>query len=86
MSESMTCRQGLGVLMDYSEGVLPGTLRRNVEAHVEECHRCRKFVRSYGETPRILRDATAETMPATTRRALHQAIAVLPRRRRERRK
>jgi anti-sigma factor RsiW len=73
----MTCRDGVRVLMDYTEGVLPARRRRAVEAHVDGCARCRAFVRSYRETPRILREATATGMPARLGRRLHRRIAAL---------
>jgi anti-sigma factor RsiW len=60
----MTCRDGVRVLIDYTEGVLSAPRRRAVETHVGACARCRGFVRSYCETPRILRAATAARMPA----------------------
>jgi anti-sigma factor RsiW len=35
----------------------------DIEAHVAGCPRCTAFVASYRETPRILREASAVTMP-----------------------
>jgi anti-sigma factor RsiW len=77
MTEGMTCREGVKVLMDYSEGILPARRRKVVEAHVGACSRCRGFVRSYLATPRILREATLAAMPATLQRRLHRKIAAL---------
>jgi len=55
---------GVDLLMDYLEGVLPADVRTAIEEHVAGCPRCMAFVASYRETPRILRDATAATLPA----------------------
>ena len=77
MTKPMTCREGVRVLMDYSEGLLQARRRKVVEAHVGGCRRCQGFVRSYLATPRILREATLATMPARLERRLHRRIAAL---------
>jgi len=63
MSVHVACRDGVELLMDYLEGALPEDLRADLEAHVAACPRCTAFVVAYRETPRILRDATAVTLP-----------------------
>lgn len=75
MKGKVTCRDGVRVLMDYTEGVLPASRRSAVEAHVGGCRRCQRFVRSYRETPRILRNATDASMPARLGRRLHRVLA-----------
>ena len=42
---------------------LPSAMSADLEAHVAGCPRCTAFVASYRETPRILREASAVTMP-----------------------
>lgn len=59
----IACISGVELLMDYLEGVLPRDTHAAIEAHVAGCPRCTAFVASYCETPRILRDATAATLP-----------------------
>ena len=61
--KEVACISGVELLMDYLDGVLPPDLRAALEAHVAGCERCAAFVASYRETPRILRDATASTLP-----------------------
>ena len=78
MTGTMTCRDGVRILMDYTEGVLPETMRHAVEAHVGGCRRCQGFLHSYGETPRIVRRATDTRMPAEVGRRLGRIIAALP--------
>ncbi len=72
----MTCRDGVQVLMDYLEGVLPDADRALIDAHLATCPRCVAFVKSYRETPRILREATTVELPeelaASLRRFLSQ--------------
>jgi hypothetical protein len=77
MKGTVTCRDGVRVLMDYTEGVLSAPLRNAVETHVGVCVRCQGFVRSYRETPRILREATVTRMPARLGRRLHRTVAAL---------
>jgi anti-sigma factor RsiW len=80
MNQTMTCRDGVRVLMDYTEGVLSAWRRRAVEAHVGACVRCQGFVRSYCETPRIVRAATVARMPARVEARLRRMVLDLPRR------
>ena len=60
----IACVSGVELLIDYLEGVLPADLHAALDAHVAGCARCAAFVASYRETPRILREATAATLPA----------------------
>lgn len=62
--KDVTCLSGVELLMEYLEGVLPAEVHAALEAHVAGCARCAAFVASYRETPRILREATAATLPA----------------------
>ena len=59
----LACASGVELLMDYLEGTLPAGIRADLEAHVAGCPRCTAFVASYRETPRILREASAVTLP-----------------------
>jgi anti-sigma factor RsiW len=62
--KAITCASGVELLADYLEGALAADLSAALEAHVAGCPRCAAFVESYRDTPRILRDATAATLPA----------------------
>jgi anti-sigma factor RsiW len=59
----VACASGVELLMDYLEGTLPADVRVDLEAHVAGCPRCTAFLASYRETPRILREASAVTLP-----------------------
>ena len=69
-----TCASGVELLMDYLEGELPADVRAAVEQHVAGCPRCVAFVESYRATPRILREATAATLPADLEASLLDAV------------
>ena len=60
---AMVCVSGVELLMDYLEGVLPAEVRAALDEHVAGCARCAAFVASYCETPRVLRESTAATLP-----------------------
>lgn len=60
----IVCASGVERLMEYLDGVLTPELRAALDEHVAGCPRCAAFVESYLATPRILRDATAVTLPA----------------------
>jgi anti-sigma factor RsiW len=59
----VVCESGVELLMDYLEGVLPAEVNAAIDAHVAGCERCAAFIASYQATPRVLRDATAITLP-----------------------
>jgi anti-sigma factor RsiW len=70
MNAHVVCVDGVELLMDYLEGVLPPDVAAALDAHVAGCLRCVAFLASYQETPRILRAATlAETPPG-----LHESL------------
>jgi anti-sigma factor RsiW len=70
----IVCASGVELLMDYLEGVLPDDVRVELDAHVAGCSRCRAFVASYLETPRILREATLRTFPPDLQESLRAVL------------
>jgi len=62
--KAIACVSGVELLMDYLEGVLSTDVHAALDEHVAGCPRCAAFVASYCNTPRILREATAATLPA----------------------
>ena len=72
--KNVACASGVELLMDYLEGVLPADVRAAVDAHVSGCPRCVAFIASYRETPRILREATAASLPADLEASLRQFL------------
>ena len=61
--KEIVCLSGVELLMEYMEGVLPPDVHAALDDHVAGCARCVAFVASYRATPRILRVATAVTLP-----------------------
>jgi len=66
----VVCATGVELLMDYLEGVLPADVRAALDEHVAGCARCAAFVASYLETPRIMREASAVSLPADVEASL----------------
>lgn len=66
----IVCATGVELLMEYLEGVLSADVRAALDEHVAGCARCAAFVASYLETPRIMRDATAVSLPADVEASL----------------
>ena len=66
----IACVSGVELLMDYLEGVLPDDVRAALDAHVADCQRCVAFIESYRATPRLLREATAATLPSPVQSSL----------------
>ena len=70
----IACVTGVDLLMDYLEGELPAETRAVLDAHVAGCPRCVAFIASYRETPRIMREATAASLPADLAASLREAL------------
>ena len=75
MTPGLTCRDGVEMLMDYLEGALGSPEHEAIDVHVAGCPRCVAFIESYVETPRILRAATAEALPAELATSLRRFLA-----------
>jgi len=75
MTGPKVCRDGVEMLMDYLEGTLPEADRQALDEHVLGCPRCRAFVESYRQTPRILRAATAAALPDDLAESLRRFLA-----------
>lgn len=78
---AVACASGVDLLMDYLEGELPAEVQAELDAHLSGCPRCVAFIAAYRATPRILREATAASLPAELASSLR---AVLRARRHER--
>jgi anti-sigma factor RsiW len=75
MKTRFACVDGVGMLMDYLEGLLAPADRELVESHVSGCPRCVAFIESYRQTPRILRVATAAELPEDLAESLRRFLA-----------
>jgi anti-sigma factor RsiW len=72
--KDIVCLSGVDLLMDYLEGELASDVRAAIDRHAADCPCCVAFLASYQETPRILRDATAMTLPPDLEASLLAAL------------
>ena len=68
--KEIACASGVELLMDYLEGVLAADVRAALDTHVAGCPKCVAFLESYRATPRLMREATAASLPEDVRASL----------------
>ena len=68
--KEIACASGVELLMDYLEGVLAADVRAALDTHVAGCPKCVAFLESYRATPRLMREATATSLPEDVRASL----------------
>ena len=67
--ELITCRELIGFIADYMDGVLPPDALDDFRRHIEHCVSCRAYLQSYEWTMRVGKvsvlenDAAAEDVP-----------------------
>lgn len=55
--EQITCREFVGFVGDYRDGELPAAQYRLFEAHLDQCQKCREYLKAYRATIRLARAA-----------------------------
>jgi anti-sigma factor RsiW len=68
--KAKSCRETVDLLLDYVENRLPPAEQEALDAHFAGCPPCLEFVKSYKETPRVLRESTRAAMPDEVARRL----------------
>ncbi len=51
--EQITCREFVGFVGDYRDGELPAAPRWLFEAHLDQCQKCREYLKAYGATIQV---------------------------------
>ncbi|HSE94943.1 MAG TPA: zf-HC2 domain-containing protein [Methylomirabilota bacterium] len=59
-----TCRDVVGLLLDYLEGTLGPGLVADLERHLQDCPPCQAYLRTYERTRRLTGEVTRVEMPA----------------------
>lgn len=78
MKAELVCADGVGLLLDYLEDALGPAQRGAVDGHLLRCPRCVAFVKSYRETPRIFRGATAVRLPVELESQMRRLVRDRP--------
>jgi anti-sigma factor RsiW len=75
MTTGLVCVDGVALLPEYLEDLLPAERRAELDGHLQVCPRCVAFVKSYLATARIVRSATSAPMPDAARDSLRRFLA-----------
>ena len=75
MTARMTCRDAIGLLLDYLESALDEEMVRELEAHLDGCEPCRAYLATYRRTIGVAGEAQRVGMPAEMRRHLAAFLA-----------
>jgi anti-sigma factor RsiW len=75
MSARMTCRDVIGLLLEYLEATLDDDVVRQLEAHLEGCEPCRAYLATYRRTLGVVAPAERVEMPPEMRRRLASFLA-----------
>ena len=62
-STNLTCDQLLGMLSDYLDGQMQEEVRREIEAHMADCHNCRVVVDTTRKTITLVHACNDEPLP-----------------------
>ncbi len=73
-ARSLTCRDAIGLLADYLEGVLTQAQLAELEAHLAECEPCQAYLNTYRRTKTLTAQAERAEMPAEMRRRLSEFL------------
>ena len=73
---NMTCRELVDFLLEYQSDELPSEQRAVFDAHLGECPPCLAYMKSYGQTVQLGRDACqdGDEIPGDCPEALVNAI------------
>ncbi len=60
----MTCRDLYGFLDEFLDGTLDAETRQRFEVHIDQCSACRRYLRTYQITLKVVRDSETVDAPA----------------------
>jgi anti-sigma factor RsiW len=58
-----TCRDVIGLLLDYLEEALDPDTSGALERHLQDCRPCRVYLKTYDRSRRLVGDVTRNEMP-----------------------
>ena len=60
-----TCKDTVGLMLEYLDGELADDVRARLEEHLNGCSPCEEFLAAYRATPSLCKKALAKKMPET---------------------
>jgi anti-sigma factor RsiW len=70
----LTCRDLIGLLLDYLEATLDEDTVALFERHLEDCAPCRAYLRTYDRSRRLVGDVSRVEMPREMRDRLRDLL------------
>jgi anti-sigma factor RsiW len=70
----LTCRDLIGLLLDYLEATLDEDTVSLFERHLADCAPCRAYLRTYDRSRRLVGDVSRVEMPAEMRDRLRDLL------------
>ena len=74
VSDEMSCRELVGVITDYIEGVLPPADRKRFEEHLAICPGCQTYLDQMRLTIRATGRLSEDSIPSEAKNSLLQAF------------
>jgi anti-sigma factor RsiW len=71
----LNCRTTIELFAAFVDGALSAEEEHALRVHMADCPRCVEFLESYRGTSRIVRDATAATLPPDVEERLLRFLA-----------
>lgn len=70
----LTCRDVIGLLLDYLEETLSEDAAAELERHLHDCAACLAYLRTYRRTPELAGQAARIEMPPELRARLRELL------------
>ena len=63
MATVFDCKKSIELLVDYVDGAMAPEEAKRLQAHLSGCAPCEEFVHGYRATPKLCKEALAQSMP-----------------------
>ena len=70
----LTCKDLIGLLLDYVEGTLGADVVEQFERHLQACAPCRAYLNTYQRTRELTGEVTRVEMPAEMKALLRELL------------
>jgi hypothetical protein len=70
----LTCRDVIGLLLDYLEEALGPDIVADFERHLQDCAPCRAYLKTYERTRRLTGEVTRVEMPEELKDRLRELL------------